>query len=69
MLSASSFVNSENFKQLHDLNIAFLTCDGTTLKTIIRSNPGLVILKKGVVVAKYPFRSVSDFEEIKNELK
>lgn len=68
VLSASSFVNSENFKQLHGLDVQFLTCDATTLKTVIRSNPGLVILNEGVVKAKYPFRSVTDYASIKNDL-
>ncbi|MDR1877032.1 MAG: DoxX family membrane protein [Flavobacteriaceae bacterium] len=36
--------------------------DQTTLKTINRSNPGLMILKKGVVVAKY---HVNDFPAVK----
>jgi uncharacterized membrane protein YphA (DoxX/SURF4 family) len=39
--------------------------DQTTLKTINRSNPGLMILKKGVVVAKY---SGNDFPTI-NEIE
>ena len=68
ILSASSFPNSENFKQIHNLNAEILTCDATTLKTVIRSNPGLVVLRNGVVIAKYPFRRVSDFEQIKNDL-
>ena len=68
-LTASSFVNSENFKQIHNLDIEFLTCDATTLKTIVRSNPGLIVLKKGVVVAKYPYRNVPSLESIKKELK
>ncbi|MDR2123144.1 MAG: DoxX family protein [Flavobacteriaceae bacterium] len=41
--------------------------DQTTLKTINRSNPGLMILKKGVVVAKYhanDFPTVQEIEEL-----
>lgn len=67
-LSASSFDDSENFKQIHGLDIEMLTCDATTLKTIIRSNPGLMILKEGTVIGKYPFRSINGFDEIRTEL-
>jgi uncharacterized membrane protein YphA (DoxX/SURF4 family) len=41
--------------------------DQTTLKTINRSNPGLMVLKKGMVVAKYhvnDFPSVEDIEKL-----
>lgn len=40
--------------------------DGTALKTIIRSNPGVVLLKKGVVIAKWHYKDVPSLEEIKN---
>lgn len=36
-----------------DLN--FLHADETMLKTIVRSNPGLIIIQNGVIVAKYNF--------------
>lgn len=65
VLSASSFDISENFKQIHNLDVEFLTCDATTLKTVVRSNPGLVVLKNGVVQSKWPFRSVSDYASLK----
>jgi len=38
--------------------------DPTTLKTINRSNPGLMILKKSVVVAKYNVNDFPDYKEI-----
>ena len=38
--------------------------DQTTLKTINRSNPGLMILKKGIVVAKYGSNDFPDVKEI-----
>jgi uncharacterized membrane protein YphA (DoxX/SURF4 family) len=47
----------------------FYTCDETTLKTAIRANPGIILLKKGVVVAKWHYNDIPTVEEFKNEFK
>ena len=49
-------------KEKHSLPFDFLFCDETTLKTIIRANPGVVILNKGTVVEK---KNWVDIDEIK----
>jgi uncharacterized membrane protein YphA (DoxX/SURF4 family) len=36
----------------------FLTADDVTLKTMIRSNPGLVLLKSGIVLAKWHYNDL-----------
>ncbi|MCH3884424.1 BT_3928 family protein [Tenacibaculum aquimarinum] len=46
----------------HDLPFEFLFCDETTLKTIVRGNPGVVILNKGTVTGKWNYTDVADIE-------
>ncbi|MBM3935786.1 MAG: DoxX family membrane protein [Sphingomonadales bacterium] len=38
----------------------FYQCDATVLKTMMRSNPGLMVLRKGTVTALYPSRTFPD---------
>jgi len=44
----------------------FLTCDQIELKIVIRSNPGLVLIKEGVVVGKWSWRDIPTFSEFVN---
>ena len=49
-------------KETYSLPFDFLFCDETTLKTMIRANPGIMILDKGTVVQK---KHWVDIDEIK----
>ena len=53
LLSASSMDEFKALKAKYKLPFDMLYCDETTLKTIIRANPGIVLLKKGVVAGKW----------------
>lgn len=57
----------EVFKTTHDFNPMFLSIDGTEIKIIIRSNPGLVLLQNATVINKWPWRSIPEFNDILDE--
>lgn len=67
-LTNVGYDESEDFRHDNQVPYNFLTCDQTELKIIIRSNPGLVLLKHGVVVDKWSWRNVPSFERIQGDL-
>jgi len=53
ILTASMSEEFEAIQNEFNLNFEMLFCDSTTLKTIIRANPGIVTLKNGTVTGKW----------------
>ena len=65
-LSASMNEEFLEIKNKYNLNFEMLFCDETTLKTIIRANPGIVTLHNGTVTGKW---SWTDADEVQLILK
>ena len=55
----------ESFKKETGADIDFYLTDQITLKTMIRSNPGLMLLKKGTVMDMWHYHSLPSFSDIK----
>ena len=53
MLTASTDDAIENFREVAEPPYEICICDETTLKTIVRSNPGLMVVKDGVIIGKW----------------
>ena len=49
-------------KEKHNLPFEFLFCDETALKTVIRANPGIIILDKGTVMQKKNWNDAEELE-------
>lgn len=56
--SASTQEDFDAVKAEYDLDLDLLFCDETTLKTMIRSNPGVMTINKGTVVGKWNWRQL-----------
>ena len=63
-LTSSGASEVNELKQKQKLNFDFYTTDETALKTIVRSNPGILRLKKGTIIQK---RHWNDTDEIELE--
>jgi len=67
-LTSSLKSETELFKSELNLEYDFCLTDEITLKTIIRSNPGLVLLQKGTVLGKWHFNNMPDAADLKPNL-
>ncbi len=63
-LSASSSEDIQGFKHETQSLVEYYTADAIVLKTIVRSNPGLVLLKKGTVLNKWHHNDMPTYEEM-----
>ncbi len=67
VLTSSSPTTIDKFTQEHNIDYQFFISDERELKTIVRSNPGLVLLKNGIVFGKWHHRNIPSYKEIKKE--
>lgn len=63
-LAGSSPKEIDNFR--HEVNAMYnyYITDQTVLKTMIRSNPGLMLMKNGVVIANWHYNDFPSYEEV-----
>jgi hypothetical protein len=67
-LTASTDQQINNFIERTGAPYEFYLCDEITLKTIIRSNPGLLLLKEGTILGKWHYRNIPYADELKENL-
>ncbi len=64
ILTASGEKIFEDFRHEYQLAIPYYFADATVLKTIIRSNPGIILIQDGVVRGKWHYNDVPDVGKV-----
>lgn len=67
-LTSSNEQAISRWRDMTGAEYEFCLADGTTLKTIVRSNPGLVLLKHGTVIRKWSHNNLPVIEETETSL-
>ncbi len=64
ILTASGYEQFEAFRHEHQISIPYYYADATVLKTMVRSNPGVMLLNEGTVIGKWHNNDVPEVSEI-----
>jgi uncharacterized membrane protein YphA (DoxX/SURF4 family) len=63
-LTSSLWDDLDQYIKQNKVRYTFYSTDQTTLKTIIRSNPGVLLLKNNLVIKKWPARCIPDADKL-----
>lgn len=61
-LTSSGVEDKQQIKSDYNLSFNFYLCDEKVIKTIVRSNPGIVVLNKGTIINKAHWNDIEDIE-------
>ena len=67
-LTSSTHQNIDRWREMTGAEYPFCTTDGITLNTVIRSNPGVVLLKNGTIIRKWSHNNLPEFNESQSVL-
>lgn len=68
VLTGSNIEDVKKALKKFEINADVFNTDETPLKTIMRSNPGILVLKKGTIIGKYHHNEEVSYKKIKEEL-
>ena len=67
LLTSNSASDAEKFIKKYNLFSEVFYADAVPLKSMVRANPGVLLLKNGVVINKWHFHNVPSFEQLSNK--
>jgi uncharacterized membrane protein YphA (DoxX/SURF4 family) len=69
VLVSAEPVDINRFSHQNQLSLDFYLTDDILLKTMVRSNPGIILLKAGVIIDKWHWRDLPDFDTFSKKYK
>jgi len=66
MLTSNSAQDAEAFSKRNKVLSEIFYADAVPLKSMVRANPGVLLMKNGVVINKWSYQSVPSFEKLKS---
>ena len=64
LLTSNSAQSAEDFSKQNMLVMEIFYADGIPLKSMVRANPGLLLLKNGTVINKWHFHNLPTYDEL-----
>jgi len=64
LLTSNSAQSAEEFSNQNRLVMEIFYADGIPLKSMVRANPGLLLLKNGTVIDKWHFHNLPSFDKL-----
>jgi len=64
MLTSNSHQYTEAYAKQHKLMFEIFYADGVPLKTMVRANPGVLLLKNGTVLGKWHYHSMPKYDDL-----
>lgn len=68
-VTSSSLADADMFASEHQLPFTFSNADETLLKTMVRSNPGIMFWHQGTIIDKWSCRSIPSVNKLKKLMK
>ena len=68
-ITASDSLSISNWLHMAGLSFTFYNADDVALKTMIRSNPGLLLVKSGVILNKWSKNNIPDEEKLTSRIE
>ena len=64
LLTSSSVQRATAFSKVNKLLMQFFYVDAVPLKSMVRANPGILLLKNGIVINKWHHNSIPSYDEL-----